>query len=108
MNTSESSECPQLSVLASTMETIEEENTTVVRGRALPWNSRRLTKAHLQALGLELSPTTAADELRLMVEEKLREMGREPMSVRVVCSEGEVKQISLEDENGVFLSVDPY
>lgn len=74
------------------------------RGRALPLNSRRLTRAHLQTIAqeLELSPTVAAGELSLIIEGKLRELGREPMSVQVFFSESDPGVVFLEDDSGVF------
>ena len=43
-----------------------------------------------------------------MIEGKLREMSKEPMSVQVMCNEAEPPQYLLNDESGVFLSVDHY
>ena len=89
------------------MEASEEGIAAIVRGRVFPLNSRRLTKAHLQALAqrLELSPTAEAGELRLMIEGKLWEMGKDLMSV---CNEAEPPQYLLNDESRVFLNVDHY
>ena len=39
-----------------------------------------------------------------MIEGKLWEMGKEPMSVQVICNEAESPQYLLNDESGVFLS----
>ena len=43
-----------------------------------------------------------------MIEGKLWEMSKEPMSVQVMCNEAEPPQYLLNDESGVFLSVDHY
>ena len=95
------------------MEASEEGTAAIVRGRALPLISRRLTKAHLQALaqGLELSSTAEAEELRLMIEGMLlREIGKDPMSVQVMCNEADESGdfLNVDDESGVLLNVDHY
>ena len=43
-----------------------------------------------------------------MIEGKLLEMSKDPMSVQVMCNEAEPPQYLLNDESGVFLSVDHY
>ena len=43
-----------------------------------------------------------------MIEGKLWEMSKDPMSVQVMCNEAEPPQYLLNDESGVFLSVDHY
>jgi len=77
------------------------------RGKALPLNSKCLTTAQLQriARGLEVHTTARGDELHQMVEGKLTEMGKEPRNVQVIISGA--KRLSLRDDNGIFLEVDP-
>ena len=72
-------------------------------------NSKRLIKAHLQTLarGLELPTDASVGELRLMIEGKLRESGREPESTQVICGE-EPGSIYLKNDNGVFFKENPY
>ena len=43
-----------------------------------------------------------------MIKGKLWEMSNDPMSVQVMCNEAEPPQYLLNDESGVFLSVDHY
>ena len=92
------------------MEASQEGTTTIARGRALPLNTRRLTKALFQALaqGLDFLPQLAAGELRLIIEGKLWEMSKDAMSVQVMCNEAEPPQYLLNDDSGVFLSINHY
>lgn len=68
---------------------------------------KRLTTAQLQriARGLEVHTTTRGDELHQMVDSKPTEMGKKPRNVQVIISGAE--HLSLRDDNGVFLEVDP-
>ena len=81
------------------------------RGKVLPLNSKRLKTTQLQRLARALSlPTSASgDELRLMIDGKLGEMEKEPRNVQVVISEAErgAERLSLWDDDGSFLDVDP-
>jgi len=76
-------------------------------GKALPLNSKRLTTAQLQRIvrGLKVHTTARGDELRQMVDGRLTEMGKQPRNVQVIISW--VERLSLRDDNGVFLEVDP-
>ena len=77
------------------------------RGKALPLNSKCLTTAQLQriARGLEVHTTARGDELHQMVDGKLTEMGKEPRNVQVIILG--VEHLSLRDDYGIFLEVDP-
>ena len=79
-------------------------------GKALPLNSRRLTRVHLQSLaqGLELSFHASSEQLRLMIEGKLREMDKEPRNVQVVCGEKEPYKVWMKDDKGAFFEADLY
>ena len=66
---------------------------------------------HLQALaqGLGLSPNASCGELRLVIEGKLAEMGKEPTNVQVVVyAKEEPGPTCLKDDDGVFLEADAY
>ena len=82
-------------------------------GRPLPLNSRQLTAPFLKQLatGLEIPICTAAslEDIRLLIDGKLGEMGRDPMNTQVVLEEGEGggTHLSLQDAEGVFLRVEP-
>lgn len=79
-----------------------EGGVTESRGRVLPLNSKRLTKANLQSLanGLGVSPNASAEQLRL----------KEPRNIQVVSYEvepgSEHRKLSLKDDDGVFLEVE--
>ena len=77
--------------------------------RPLPFNSK-ITGAMMKQLarGLEIPATGGGAELRLLVEGKLVELGREPRNIQlsVVTRENGVT-LSLQDADGVFLTVDP-
>ena len=81
------------------------------RGKVLPLNSKRLKTTQLQRLARALSlPTSASgDELRLMIDGKLGEMEKEPRNVQVVIAKAEhgAERLSLWDDDGSFLDVDP-
>lgn len=79
--------------------------------RVLPLSSKRLTATHIQGIAeaLELPVAASASDIRLMVEGKLRELGREPMNVQVlfdVLEEGESEKYVLRDASGPFLEVE--
>lgn len=78
-----------------------------VSGRELPLNSRRLTIAQIKRIGaaLELPVSASTDEIRMMIEGRLTEDGREPRNVHVYLFED--SSIKLLDESGVFLTVTP-
>ena len=72
-----------------------------------PLSSRRLKLYQLQQLAqaLELPTSASSDDLRVMVEEKLRAMDRNPFNTQVVMDiqdEG-TEDLSLQDEEGQFL-----
>ena len=74
-----------------------------------PLSSRRLKLYQLQQLAqvLELPTSASSDDLRVIVEEKLRAMDRNPFNTQVVMDiqdEG-TENLSLQDEEGQFLHV---
>ena len=81
------------------------------RGKVLPLNSKRLKTVQLQRLARALSiPTSASgDELRQLIDGKLEGMEREPRNVQVVILEAEhgAERLSLWDDDGAFLEIDP-
>ena len=80
--------------------------------RVLPQNSERLTLRLLQAMAMELGlPTNATKEdLRQMIDGQLNERGKDPLNVQVLLcqEEGEVRSLTLSDEEGDFLRVDVF
>ena len=83
----------------------------LLRGaRPLPLNSRKITTAMWRQIAnaLEVPGPTAAGEVRLMVEGKFRDMGKDPANVQVHVTEVERgNHLKLVDDEGEFLSVDP-
>ena len=77
------------------------------RKAVYPLNSRRISLAQLrqlaQALGLPVTASSA--DLQVMVEEKLRELERDPKNVQLVVNEisDGLQSLELQDENGTFL-----
>ena len=79
-------------------------------GRPLPLNSKRLTGVLLKQLarGLDIPATSSGDELRTLIEGKLGDMGHDPRNTQAVLHEAETGvNISLQDADGVFLTVKP-
>ena len=79
-------------------------------GRPLPLNSKRLTGVLLKQLarGLEIPATSSGDELCTLIEGKLGDMGHDPRNTQAVLHEAETGvNISLQDADGVFLTVKP-
>ena len=79
-------------------------------GRPLPLNSRKLTGVLLRQLarGLEIPTTSSRDELRTLIEGKLGDIGHDPQNTQAVLQEAETgANISLQDVDGVFLTVKP-
>ena len=79
-------------------------------GRPLPLNSKRLTGALLKRLarGLEIPSTASGDELRTLIEGRLGDLGRDPRNTQVVLQDAQTGvNISLQDVEGVFLTVEP-
>ena len=74
-----------------------------------PLSSRRLKLYQLQQLAqaLKLPTSASSDDLRVMVEEKLRAMDRNPVNTQVVMDlqEEGTENLSLQDEEGQFLHV---
>ena len=72
-----------------------------------PLSSRRLKLYQWQQLAqvLELPTSASSDDLRVMVEEKLRAMDRNPLNTQVVMDlqEEGTENLSLQDEEGQFL-----
>lgn len=87
----------------------EAGSTGATEGRPVraPWNSRRITAEQLRRVGRAMDvPTTAStDEVRVMIEAKLTELGREPRNVQILLEPS--SKISLQDESGEFLVVEP-
>jgi len=73
-----------------------------------PFNSKRLKLSQLQqlAIALELPPRATGEDLRTIIEEKLRTLGKNPSNIQVVVDqqEGGAEKLSLQDEGGVFLN----
>ena len=79
-------------------------------GRPLPLNSKKLTGVLLKQLarGLEIPTSSSGDDLRTLIEGKLGEMGHDPRNTQAVLQEAETGiNISLQDAEGVFLTVKP-
>ena len=70
----------------------------------LPFNSKRLTAEQIKrvARALDVPTEVAATEVRLMIEGKLRELGREPANVQVLVS---ASGLSLLDEGEEFMVI---
>ena len=70
----------------------------------LPLNSKRLTAEQIKRVGrvLEVPTNAAVNEVRVMIEGKLRGMDRDPTSVQVVIG---ATGMSLWGEDGEFLSI---
>ena len=81
----------------------------IPRGKLLPLNSRRLTTVQLKKIaeGLKLPTVGSADEIRQLIEGKLEE-GHDVHNVQVVVDEATTVNVTLVDEEGVFLEVEPF
>ena len=92
----------------------------VPEGRILSFNSRRLTATYLKAIARKMGlPTSATtDEIRVLIEGRLTEDGREARDVQVIvqeqpkgmgedsaCSKGTVR-LFLVDETGVVIEAE--
>ena len=83
----------------------------IIRERArvhVPLNSKRLMAGQLRclAVALEVPSSGASADIRLIIEGKLIELGREPHNVQVVIDEGTpMAALDLQDESGTFLTV---
>ena len=89
------------------------DNTSVhSRERAkwyVPLNLTRVKAGQLRDLGaqLEVPTLSSVEDLRVMIDAKLRKMDREPSNVQVALSrDPEDSSISLVDDSGVFLTVE--
>ena len=90
-----------------------ESNTrgATIRERArvhIPLNSKRLTAGQLRRLvvALEVPSSGTSADIRLIIEGRLTELGREPHNVQVVIDEGTpMAALDLQDESGTFLTV---
>ena len=82
--------------------TVPEESHVLPEGRVLPLNSKRLTAVHLRAIAKELHLTGkgSLEDLKLTIEGKVREEGRDTVSVQAIVQE---TRVFLIDEEGVFL-----
>ena len=81
------------------------------RGLPIPFSSRRMKTEWLKKVVGELGApvTAAAIDLRLMVEGKLTEMGKQPTNVQAQREECEEKGnpiLSLLDEGGIILQIE--
>ena len=79
-------------------------------GRPLPLNSKKLTGALLKQLarGLDIPTGASGDELRQLIDGKLGDMGHDPRNTQALLQEAENGvSVSLQDVDGVFLTVEP-
>ena len=83
-----------------------------IRERArvhVPLNSKRLTAGQLRRLAVALGVPSSGSpaDIRLIIEGKLTELGREPQNVQVVMEEGTpTAGLRLQDESGTFVTVE--
>ena len=81
------------------------------RGKLLPLNSRRLTTVQLKKIaeGLRLPTAGSTDEIRQLIEGKLEEE-HDVHNVQVAVDEAKPVNVtlSLVDDEGVFLEVEPF
>ena len=73
-------------------------------------NSARLKAGQLRSLGkaLGLPMSGSVGDLRLMIEGKITELGRDPRNVQVALSrDKDERSFTLSDHEGVFLAVNP-
>ena len=72
-----------------------------------PLNSKRISLAQLRQLAqaLDLPVTASMADLKVMVEEKLRELERDPVNIQIVVKEipDGSQSLELQDESGTFL-----
>ncbi len=83
----------------------EARGVTRTRGLPIPFSSRRMKAEWLKKVAGELGVpvTAAATDLRLMLEGKLTEMGKQPTNVQ--AQKGN-PILSLLDKEGIFLQVE--
>ena len=89
----------------------EARGVTKTRGLPIPFSSRRMKAEWLKKVAGEVGVPVpaAATDLRLMLEGKLTEMGKQPTNVQAQREEGEEEGnpiLSLLDEEGIFLQVE--
>ena len=75
----------------------------------VPLNSKRLTAGQLRRLAVALGVPSSGSpaDVRLIIEGKLTELGREPQNVQVVMEEGTpTAGLRLQDESGTFVTVE--
>ena len=91
------------------LESGEHAQDTASVAKPLPLGSRRLKAIHVKQIAASLSlPTTGStDEVRLIVEGRLVDMGKEPQHVQVVMCGTKGSHLQLRDVDGVFLDVLP-
>jgi len=73
-------------------------------------NSARLTAGQLCSLRTELGVPTSGlvGDLRLMIEGKITDLGRDPRNVQVALSrDADDRSFTLSDHEGIFLTVNP-
>ena len=83
---------------------------TTGAGRPYPLNSNKLTGVLLKqsARGLDIPTVSSGDELWQLIEGKLEELGHDPGNTQAVLEEVKAGvAISLQDVDGVFLTVEP-
>ena len=82
--------------------TVPEESHVLPEGSVLPLNLKRLTAVHLRAIAkeLHLMGKGSLEDLKLTIEGKVREEGRDTASVQAIVQE---TRVFLIDEEGVFL-----
>ena len=99
------------SVFNKTCVTMSDQKKVQQKKVVLPLNSRRLKLYQLQQLAqaLELPIEAPSNDLRVMVEEKLRVMERDTLNTQVVVNlqEEGTENLSFQDEEGQFLHIFP-
>ena len=78
--------------------------------KQLPLNSKRLTANNVKriARALDVPSEATLDEVRLLIEGKVQELGHEPRNTQVMVEETERgTKLTLLDHGGVFVTVEP-
>ena len=89
---------------------LEVPETVKVAPKTLPLNSKRLTAVLIRQLAraLEIPTTASLEDVRMLIDGKLEEMGHEPMNVQAVLRPGEtVTNVALIGSDGQFLEAKP-
>ena len=78
--------------------------------KQLPLNSKRVTANNVKriARALDVPSEAMLDEVRLLIEGKVQELGHEPRNTQVMVEETERgTKLTLLDHGGVFVTVEP-